>query len=168
MDGGDRLAAVCDGVGVRPEDARMVGDYLLTRDGAVWSLKRGPARRLRPCPDGAGQPRVRIDGRSVPMCRLMLETFVGPCPPGHEAQHADLDPMNWHLDNLSWGTRAESIARRQARGAAPSGLTPEQAEEVRRLFAEGHTTAEIGARFGVAPSTAWKAVKRRGPYADPA
>lgn len=37
--------------------------------------------------------------------RLVLETFVGPCPEGMEACHfPDRNPANNNLDNLRWGT----------------------------------------------------------------
>jgi hypothetical protein len=41
--------------------------------------------------------------------RLMLEAFVGPCPPGLEACHYNDDPADNRLENLRWGTRTENI-----------------------------------------------------------
>ena len=38
--------------------------------------------------------------------RLVLEAFVGPCPPGHMACHYDDDPGNNALENLRWDTRS--------------------------------------------------------------
>jgi hypothetical protein len=35
---------------------------------------------------------------------LMLETFCGPRPEGWQALHRDDDRLNWHIDNLYWGT----------------------------------------------------------------
>lgn len=40
--------------------------------------------------------------------RLVLEAFVGPCPPKQEACHHDDDPKNNSLENLRWGTRSEN------------------------------------------------------------
>lgn len=40
--------------------------------------------------------------------RLVLETFIGPCPPGMECRHLDGNPKNNRLDNLKWGTRSEN------------------------------------------------------------
>ena len=40
--------------------------------------------------------------------RLVLESFVGPCPSGMEACHNDGDPANNRLDNLRWDTRSEN------------------------------------------------------------
>lgn len=38
--------------------------------------------------------------------RLVLEAFVGPCPPGMECCHGDLDRSNAALSNLRWDTRS--------------------------------------------------------------
>jgi len=41
--------------------------------------------------------------------RLVLESFVGPCPEGHEASHKDGNSMNDSLSNLAWKTHLENI-----------------------------------------------------------
>jgi hypothetical protein len=40
--------------------------------------------------------------------RLVLETFIGPCPLGMECRHLDGNPKNNKLENLCWGTRSEN------------------------------------------------------------
>lgn len=40
--------------------------------------------------------------------RLVLEAFIGPCPPGMETRHRDGDPANNHLTNLRWGTKTDN------------------------------------------------------------
>lgn len=47
---------------------------------------------------------------------LVLEAFVGPCPPGLEALHHDDNGSNNVLANLRWGTRSENIADRLRNG----------------------------------------------------
>lgn len=42
--------------------------------------------------------------------RLVLETFVGPCPPGMEALHANDMPADNRKTNLRWGTKTENGA----------------------------------------------------------
>lgn len=55
--------------------------------------------------------------------RLVLEAFVGPCPPGMECRHfPDRDSNNVELTNLSWGTRSQNnLDKRvhQTNGAVP-------------------------------------------------
>ena len=48
--------------------------------------------------------------------RLVLEAFVGPCPDGMEACHADDDPANNHVSNLRWDTRQENMLDRSRNG----------------------------------------------------
>lgn len=49
--------------------------------------------------------------------RLVLEAFVGPCPPGMECRHfPDRDPANNRLDNLRWGTHRENEGDKEVHG----------------------------------------------------
>lgn len=41
--------------------------------------------------------------------RLVLETFVGPCPFGMECRHLDGNQKNNRVDNLRWGTHIENV-----------------------------------------------------------
>lgn len=67
---------------------------------------------LTPTPDKDGYLYVTLrDGkrsRRVHLAVLVLETFVGPCPPGHEALHGDLGHQVNDLVNLRWGTHLEN------------------------------------------------------------
>ena len=40
--------------------------------------------------------------------RLVLETFIGPCPNGMEANHKDGDKFNPNIENLEWVTKSEN------------------------------------------------------------
>ena len=44
--------------------------------------------------------------RTATVHRLVLEAFVGPCPPGMECCHWDDNPLNNRLDNLRWDTHS--------------------------------------------------------------
>ena len=69
-----------------------------------------PGRVLKPGKIGTSEHlHVVLEGRiDRTVHSLILETFVGPCPPGLEALHHDDDPSNNKLSNLSWGTRSEN------------------------------------------------------------
>jgi hypothetical protein len=76
-------------------------------------------RRLR---SGAtGYATVVVGGRSRYVHRLVLETFVGPCPEGMEACHYDGDRSNNALSNLRWDTRAANAADRIRHGTTRRG-----------------------------------------------
>jgi hypothetical protein len=40
---------------------------------------------------------------------VVLEAFVGPCPPGMIGLHYDDNPFNNHLSNLRWGTHSDNM-----------------------------------------------------------
>ena len=67
--------------------------------------------------------------------RLVLTTFVGPCPDGCECLHLDDNPQNNCLDNLRWGTPKENKNdnwRRNRTGEKGTNakLTKEQVEMI--------------------------------------
>jgi hypothetical protein len=55
---------------------------------------------------------------SVQVHRLVLEAFVGACPQGMEALHANGDPADNRLENLRWGTRSENQRDRIRHGCS--------------------------------------------------
>lgn len=48
--------------------------------------------------------------------RLMLEAFVGPCPPGMECRHLNGVADDNRLENLCWGTHLENEMDRRRHG----------------------------------------------------
>lgn len=53
------------------------------------------------------------------MHRLVLLAFVGPCPDGMEACHANDIPTDNRLANLRWGTHADNMRDRIENGGNP-------------------------------------------------
>jgi len=72
------------------------GDYAITRKGRVFSFISN--RWLKPSTNRDGYKRVVLrtkDGlRTLDIHRLVLETFVGPCPEGHVACHKAMELQN--------------------------------------------------------------------------
>lgn len=108
--------------------------YRVGDDGSVWTCKRpGPGgvlrdewRRLYPRTKTNGYVEIglyrnkRHHHRFVH--RLVLEAFVGPCPPGHECAHdPDPSPKNCRLDNLSWKTKKANHADKKTHGTQRVG-----------------------------------------------
>jgi hypothetical protein len=95
--------------------------YVVGDDGSVltwWALNPGPRklrlqapREITPNLHG-GYPRVSIDRTHCLVHVLVLEAFVGLCPPGMECRHLDGNKTNCRLSNLAWGTRQENMADR--------------------------------------------------------
>lgn len=73
---------------------------------------RGVMMALSPHHPDTPYPKVGLckSGKqtSAAVHRLVLEAFVGPCPPGMEACHKDGDHTNSSLDNLRWDTHREN------------------------------------------------------------
>lgn len=92
------------------------GRYRVSNLGRIESTYTNPLTKrvriimLRPAANKSGHLFVYL-GKGVKryVHRMVLETFVGPAPEGHECLHADDQPANNVLTNLSWGTRAENI-----------------------------------------------------------
>lgn len=92
--------------------------------------------------------------------RLVLEAFVGPCPPGLICRHEDDNPKNNNVSNLSWATHKTNQADRAAAGRGPQGerngnakLTEQDIEAIRRLRKEGWKIRGLADRFGVCERT---------------
>lgn len=147
--------------------------YRVGSDGTVWSRflhgsnnrDKGPWKIKRPNPNPRGYLRIKIrmaDGSKKFMLvhRLVLESFVGPCPDGMQARHfPDRDPANCRIENLSWGTPLENAADRQIHGTQIKGsmhwcakLTDEQADEIRLRFQSGESLTSLAKSFGVVTS----------------
>lgn len=70
---------------------------------------------LTPCLVG-GRYAVTMQRRKVFVHRLVLESFVGPCPPGMVGCHNDGDHANNRLDNLRWDTQKSNCLDRKLHG----------------------------------------------------
>lgn len=113
--------------------------YRVGDDGSVWSCRKhwGLAynkgttsylsntwRKLKPGIGSAGHLIVTLcPGRHTrSVHQLVLEAFVGPCPPGMQCRHfPDRNPANNHLSNLQWGTPKQNAADRVIHGTNGNG-----------------------------------------------
>jgi NUMOD4 motif/HNH endonuclease len=112
-------------VDATPEEWRPVVGY----EGSYEVSNRGRVRSL----DGFTQHGHRMKGRVLKpwltsprpypcitlghkdkryIHKLVLESFVGPCPPGMEVLHENDDPSDNRLENLRWDCRSENIRDR--------------------------------------------------------
>jgi NUMOD4 motif/HNH endonuclease len=101
------------------------------------------------------------------VARMVLEAFVSPCPPGHEACHGPGGKLDDRLDNLSWGTRSKNqgadrlrdgTSNRGARCGAAK-LTAEIVISCRQRFAAGETQVNLATEFNVDQSVISDAVR---------
>lgn len=152
--------------------------YRVGNDGSVWTRysRRGLGiglgvemyigekwKRLKPGANENGRLFVLIyddDGNRKPryVHRLVLESFVGPCPRGMECSHfPDRDPKNCNLSNPSWGTKKANQADRIAHGTDARGeknkgakLTDEMVRSIRKEYVPRKVTSiQLGRKYGV-------------------
>lgn len=106
--------------------------------------------------------------------RLVLTTFVGPCPDGLECLHCDGNPANNEVSNLRWGSRSENLLDAVRHGAKPVGekhhnskLTAEQVLRIRSSTYTNGFFIRSASIFGVSERVirdvyygrSWKSIK---------
>lgn len=137
--------------------------YFISDHARVVSIKHGVPKLLN-LNSQSGYPRVCLcrDGAVFPyrVHRLLLLTFRGPQPPGHEAFHIDGNQRNNRLDNLLWEkTRQNNIRKREHRTGnkgkinGRAKLTENDVLEIRKLYSNGTKQLCIASEYGVMPQT---------------
>ncbi len=131
------------------------GAYLISNHGRVKSVSRivreknGKARQqsgqfLKLNKGSKGYSSVILSKHGARQAytvhRLVLETFVGPCPAGKECAHEDGDRLNNRLNNLSWKTRKDNCFDKMRHGTQQFGehcsyskLTEDDVREIRLI-----------------------------------
>ena len=106
---------------------------------------------------GPGYPVVRIGNRTRNLHTLVLETFVGPKPPGQEGCHKNGVRTDCRLENLRWGTPQSNQMDRVLHGTSNRGercgavkLTEDQARVIMNSSEPG---CDLARRYGVAQQT---------------
>ncbi len=143
--------------------------YRIGSDGSVWSerarirVHTGVWKRLKGGRLPGGHLYVNLVSldRQIGwphfIHRLVLEAFVGPCPPGMEACHfPDRDPANNRLENLRWDTHAENMKDAVKHGTHMRGtrfpgavMTDESVRLARSLREKGWENKQIAEHLGV-------------------
>lgn len=119
------------------------------------------AKMLRPGPTSTGHLTVALGrGGSALVHRLVLQAFVGPCPPKpFEGLHWDDVRTNNHLTNLRWGSRSANLHDavrngRKAVGEQHYGAKLKDADiPVIRSLIGRRSYAQIGRDYGVSEAS---------------
>lgn len=86
-----------------------------------------------------------------PVHQLIMRTFVGDPPEGHEVLHRDGNPQNNRLDNLRYGSRRDNILDVYRQGGAWRKLTLEDVEQIRFGLVTKIKGAELAKMYNVSP-----------------
>jgi hypothetical protein len=142
--------------------------YFAGDDGSIWSNKSGGwrQRKLTPNRKMGGRLFVCLAGpngnRTRWVHRLVLESFIGPCPDGSECCHNNGDRLDNRLENLRWDTHESNVADAERHGSnrdklgtgnAKTKLTEESVRELMGLYRAGWGKTALARRFGVGFNT---------------
>ena len=134
--------------------------YFGDKYGSVHSTKFGKLRKLKTYKDSHGYHNIVLchigKKHHKRVGRLMLETFVGPCPSGMECCHGYRGKSDDSLKNLSWGKKSKNCSEDRVRDGTDSRgekngrakLNRKQVIKIRSLAGE-MTQEEIAKKFGV-------------------
>lgn len=123
-----------------------IDNYIVSDDGRVWKIGFGELKRTRTSDNYLV---VTINYIQLTVHRMVLTTFVGPCPPGIQACHNNGDPTDNRLSNLRWDTPKSNSEDRVRHGTQVKGvdchsvrLTEEEVDEIRAEYLEGGVTQQ--------------------------
>lgn len=155
--------------------------YEASDQGRVRSLfgRYGPyagPRILRDARSGQGGYRaVVLYGESgkkqLYLHQIVLLTFDGPAPPGHEGAHLDGDQTNNALENLEWVTRKVNHSHKVAHGTARRGergtnarlreVEVQQLRDEYRFGVRGYGTQVLAEKYGISQRHAYDIVNNK-------
>jgi len=102
------------------------------------------------------------------VCKLVLETFIGPCPEGMECRHLNGKSNNDNLTNLRYGTKQENINDKIMHGTIVKGsmvwnskLKESDIPNIKNLINSGLSDIEIGRIFKVSYATIYDIRKNK-------
>lgn len=94
-------------------------DILVGEDGTIFGV-RGRPLKGKLTYDGYLCYGISVEGKNktIKGHRIVLETFVGPCPEGLETRHLDGNGLNNRLENLEWGSKKDNGEDRVKHGSS--------------------------------------------------
>ena len=116
---------------------------------------------LRKYGSGISKPRL--------VHHLVLEAFVGLCPPGMECCHNNGDPTDNRLSNLRWDTHLNNEKDKRGHGTRPHGskhwraiLTEEDVRKMRSMYQSGkYSKIALARLFGTSIWNVYPILKRQ-------
>lgn len=95
--------------------------------------------------------------------RLVLQSFVGPCPEGMECCHNDGNPGNNKVSNLRWDTKSENARDSVRHGTnCNAKLTPEDVLRIREARLFGARSQDLADIYGISQVNLLRAATGRG------
>ncbi len=96
----------------------------------------------------------KLGNKTIPLHRLVLETFIGTCPKGMECCHNNGDPEDNRIQNLRWDTKSNNQMDRIGHGTDCRGsknpiakLTEEDVIKIRQMWVPRKCTMKTIAKL---------------------
>lgn len=167
-----------EGAGTKPRPpiirpVKGAPGYYIASDGTLyttrgtWDAGRLGLRRIQPSRSCTGYEHVSIrlrDGSYKPtyIHRIVLETFVGPCPDNMETRHLNGNRTDNHVDNLRWGTKQENVEDKLRHGSVRCRLKRHQARRIYRMCIRGKWSIQrASALYAITNESAYNIVRGR-------
>ena len=122
-------------------------------------VRRADGRLVRVHLNDKGYERVNVGNRSQSVHVLVLETFVGPRLPDHEADHINGKHADNQLANLRWLPRYENRSKFGPANHATK-LTADDVRDIRAEAAAGAGTTGLARRYRIDPKNVRLIVRR--------
>lgn len=158
------------------EDLPRRPEYVITREGDVYTLKKGPAKKMRPFLKGpylyvniydSAEKRYRTSA----VHRLVAGHFCPVPTDAIEVRHLDGNPLNNHADNLAWGTHQDNMDDQKRHGtyglritnsrSASAKINESTVHAIDQLWADGTPSSVILDTLGINWGTLSRVVKRK-------
>lgn len=95
-----------------------ISDYHVTKEGTVYSNKRGVWKIRKTSLSNTGRVRVRLKNKWYNVARLVAMVYI-PNPDNLPVvMHLDNNPTNNKVENLRWGTQSDNIQQAYDEGRA--------------------------------------------------
>lgn len=108
------------------------------------------------------------ENKKIRIHRLILEAFIGPCPPRHAANHKNGRKADNRLENLEWITPSENtqhayrlgLMTKEGENNSKTRLKNEDVLEIRKLAKLGFHSSTIAKNFSVTYKCIYDIVNR--------
>lgn len=138
------------------------GLYEVSRYGSIYSDRTDIFLATTMDKDGYLYVILCVNGvrRTKKVHKIVMEAFVGPCPPGKQVNHKDSDRTNNYLSNLEYVTASENIRHAISNGFMNSDhckgeecnfsiLKEEDVIVVRQRCKSGETQRSVADDYGI-------------------
>lgn len=126
------------------------GLYSVSNAGRVYSHIN--EMLLRPGRASNGYYTVALCQTSHTIHSLVLNAFVGPCPPGYVCRHLNGVRANSALWNVCWGTPTQNNLDKKyhmTRRSSSQKLTPSDVKAIDKLLENGWSQLQVAKHFNV-------------------